>query len=179
MLPSGGGAAINCSDSSAGQVKGPVSFHCRLYFRETFPLLNDGAKSKVRSLFVVGIGSQRHIANICNRLASFLFVSAARTPRRAQRCRPGRPPPGPPAGQSAAGWAGDDIFAAICWHFLCLVICGKRLLDALQGIFLQLTVESFILRIVFPIFVGATLETDPGISAARSGQARTIGLIIA
>jgi len=78
MLPSGGGAAINCSDSSAGQVKGPVSFHCRLYFRETFPLLNDGAKSKGRSLFIVGNGPQRHIANICNRLASFLFVSAAR-----------------------------------------------------------------------------------------------------
>ena len=78
MLPSGGGAAINCSDSSAGQVKGSVSFHCRLYFRETFPLLNDGAKSKVRSLFVSGSGPQRHIANICNRLASFLFVSAAR-----------------------------------------------------------------------------------------------------
>ena len=78
MLPSGGGAAINCSDSSAGQVKGPVSFRCRLYFRETFPLLNAGAKSKVRSLFVSGSGPQRHIANICNRLASFLFVSAAR-----------------------------------------------------------------------------------------------------
>ena len=88
MLPSGGGAAINCSDSSAGQVKGPVSFHCRLYFRETFPLLNDGAKSKVRSLFIAGSGPQRHIANTCNRLASFLFVSAARTP---------------PVGHSAAG----------------------------------------------------------------------------
>jgi len=37
--------------------RGPVSFRCRLYFRETFPLLNDGAKSKVRSLFVVGNGS--------------------------------------------------------------------------------------------------------------------------
>ena len=50
MLPSGGGATINCSDSSAGQVKGPVSFHCRLYFRETFPLLNDGAKSSAELL---------------------------------------------------------------------------------------------------------------------------------
>ncbi len=59
---------------------GPVSFRFRLYFRETFPLLNDGAKSKGRSLFVSGSGPQRHIANICNRLASFLFVSAARPP---------------------------------------------------------------------------------------------------
>jgi len=116
MLPSGGGAAINCSDSSAGQVKGPVSFHSRLYFRETFPLLNDWAKSKVRSLFIAGSGPQRHIANICNRLASFLFVGAARPPRRTKRCRPGRPPPGLPAGHSAAGRAVDDIFAAICWH---------------------------------------------------------------
>ena len=50
LFVSGSGRSLFVSGS------GPVSFRFRLYFRETFPLLNDGAKSKVRSLFVVGNG---------------------------------------------------------------------------------------------------------------------------